>query len=277
MIPVVITAWNFNPSSAPKKPITRLVAPVVTIPPVEPSRSEPSAVVAPAKVDKPSPQLTTREIPVIQAEQRRRDTLLPLPVAPKQADLIIDVNLSERHQRIPVNHESFRVLRFAGFGIVSEESLPLNESEPAILTLDAVLDVTLRLEVDTRPTGSFIVVSPIVRNGTKEIPFVLATIGRSGRVLRNKHENALRSLAALNAEKQELTLFINAPVAKSLAARGQARTRLLRVNALLPAAELQVKTLQTELTHLERFEELAVEIDKDCKVELEIIAANPFE
>jgi hypothetical protein len=213
-----------------------------------------------------------RQIPPLSepAARRQHNSQIPVHSAAEEADIVIDVDLSERHQRVKVGHDSFKIVRLRIPGSDNDLSTPLSLLQSARIDVDIDLQAKLNLKVERTPNATFIVIEPVVTVGDEEFSLTPASLGRQRRQVARTYQRSGVALATLNRELQQLDTFIRAPVMKPLAERGLARKRKMQIEKELPALQQQVAQLENSLQGLNRLVELAKSVDAEGVIELAI-------
>lgn len=85
-------------------------------------------------------------------------------------------------------------------------------------------------------------------------------------------ENVSNQLAAAMKEKQELETWIEAPVLKSLEARGQARTRVMKLEQVIPVLQQRIASVESQLNNIEQLRQLGEQLHQVAEVQFRVYA-----
>ena len=228
-----------------------------------------------------------RETPVVdQAPRPPRERVGAAPRAPAAAMAnaadaadepaiahTIDLDLGGRRQRFALKGapaEQYRVVSVEGCPAkyeIDPEDGRFGAREAATIVIEGRREVRLKVTVDLGVRGAAIFVEPLViTEDGKEIPFILANMQKIRQRVVKQGNAAADELAAIEAEGTRLMAWINAPVAKPLAEVGQAKARVLALEAARGQQEAAIKTLEADLAVAEALEKLAGQLHARCKV-----------
>jgi hypothetical protein len=139
--------------------------------------------------------------------------------------------------------------------------------DAATIVIDGQREARLKVTVDAGVRGPAIFIEPLVTTDDgKEIPFILANMEKIRQRVMKQGNAAADELAAIEAEGSRLMAWINAPVAKPLAEVGQAKARVLALEAARGQQEAAIKSLEADLAVAEALEKLAKTLHARCKV-----------
>jgi hypothetical protein len=190
----------------------------------------------------------------------------------------IDLDLGGRRQRFALKGEpakKYRVVSVEGcptaYELDPEEGV-FGGRDAATIVIEGRREVRLKLTVDAGARGPAIFVEPLVTTDDgKEIPFILANMEKIRQRVVKQGNAAADELAAIEAEGTRLMAWINAPVAKPLAEVGQAKARVVALEASRVRTAAAIKTLEADLSVAEALEKLAKSLHSRCKVGIAIV------
>jgi hypothetical protein len=223
------------------------------------------------------------ETPVVdQAPRRPQEQTaaarpIPAAIAKAAAEPVvahtIDLDLSGRRQRFalkgaPADH--YRVVSLEGCPArheIDPENGRFGGRDAATIVIDARREVRLKVTIDAGARGPALFVEPLVSTDDgKEIPFILANMEKIRRRVVKQGNAAADELAAIEAEGSRLMAWLNAPGTKPLAEVGQAKARIVALEAARVRTAAAIKTLEADLAVAEALEKLARQLHARCKV-----------
>jgi hypothetical protein len=188
---------------------------------------------------------------------------------------VIDLDLSARRQRAPLPFAPdarFTVLDIKGCDApyeISPASGELTRRQSVAIRVTSRREIILRLSLAPGEDSLLLTIEPAVINAEgEEIPFYLTNIERIRTRVRKEGMRAADQLDALTAERQQLQMWINAPVAKPLAQRGQARRRVAELDNLIPPMQQMVQSLEQDMAIADAMDQIAQNLHQDCRIEL---------
>jgi hypothetical protein len=186
----------------------------------------------------------------------------------------IQLDLSTRRQKIRIEPSVGQQLRI---GAVENCTLPyalqpedgqFTDKASASIVIDASREVKIKVIVEApgdRPPA--IAVEPVVlADSGFYVPFTIENLERiRGRVEKSLRE-AQAQLSDMEAEKERLTAWIEAPVVKPLAQRGQARIRVAELEKSIPEQKDFIAGLANDVETAKNMLDLAHQLSGKCKV-----------
>jgi len=188
----------------------------------------------------------------------------------------IDLDLKSRRQRHELGDSKARQLRILALKdcktryALSPEDGRFDEKSDALVAIDGPREIVLRVGLNSSAADKSVIVvdARATTDAGDEIPFTLANIQRIRARIVQEGKRATSELEAIQGERQQLQAWIAAPVAKPLAARGQARARIAELElAIAPQAEL-VATLEADFKVAEAMHELAADLHRRCQIQI---------
>ncbi len=233
------------------------------------------------------PLQSARSQPMTNAEPphnapAQRDTAQPRLAAPPAKPAVrhaIDLDLKKPRQRHIIKdatHTQFRVASLrdctAPYTIKPKDGT-LDAANRVTIVVHGVRDANIRMELIKSPQGttSILFEFVITNDVGEEVAFTLPYLERVRRQITREGQQASSLLGTMTAEKTRLQAWIDAPVAKPLAERGQARARVAELGIAIPEQSSFVDALSENLVVADRLFDLATHLHDDCAIEIEVV------
>lgn len=186
------------------------------------------------------------------------------------------LDLTKRRQATILSEGSRTALCVAGLSnadcpyVIDPPDGALGAGDQVVVTLNGLREVLLRIHLDDGDDGQQIVnFEPVmVTAGGDEVPFVEANLNRNCRQCDKSAALISRQASALQAEATRLNVWINSPIIKPLAAVGQAKTRVVEIQAMLPGLQANFAQAQRDCEVADSLLEFAKKLHKRCQIEL---------
>jgi hypothetical protein len=283
-LPTRISAWIHRDDVAAKDKgfARRSASPSLRTRQPEPSARSPrqaSTPVAPSEFTEPQatqiPYNQTVAPPRVERQPGRLPEESPAPAAPAIAhDIKLDLDVRRIFHRLDeVSDLRLRIVELAGCDApyaLTPETGDLDETHPATIVIEGPRPVTIALSIRARNrTEPVIVVEPTVKTDDgRTIAFTLKHLRDYRRDVEKSREQAGNALAVMIAHRDELNAYIQSPHAKPLAARGEARTQLARLDREVPAGEKLVAALAQNLLVADEMIAFATALHEGCRIKL---------
>jgi hypothetical protein len=194
------------------------------------------------------------------------------PAAALEIALELSAN-KQVHVLAPDAGGPFKVLGLTGCPAtyaIDAADATLDGRRRATIRIDGPRPIAIELSLPARGSGPrAIVVEPtIATDHGKTIPFTLPRLEDYERDVTNLGSEAVAHLAALEAERARLQRFIRAPMAKPLAARGEARAAVMQLDYDIAAQRQLITTLEQDLQVANTVVDFARQMKKDCRIQL---------
>jgi hypothetical protein len=275
--------YAFLTKPVPKKPLTQASQPR-TAPQESPSEKQlppgrkylkpaPPKVrvpqVDPQPID-PSAELRMEPIP---KDGDGRNKARPSPLIKE-----VDLNLHKSRQRYELKHPetaSLRVKSIQGCDApvsIDPASGDLQKSAAVTVTIEGSRDIVINIRRQADATGpAYILLEyQFISSSGDPDPLRLPNLERLQRRLIKQGENAASAVFDMEAEQRRVRAWLAAPVAKPLAARGQAKARLLDLDVTIREQSSIVQSYQADVADLQRLISLAEHLHEDCALEVAI-------
>lgn len=197
----------------------------------------------------------------------------PAPTAPAIAhDIKLDLAVRRLFHRLDdVSELRLRIVELSGCDApyaLTPETGAFDETHPVTIEIAGPRPVTIALSIRARNrTEPVIVVEPTVKTDDgRTIAFTLKHLRDYRRDVEKSREQAGNALAVIIARRDELNAYIQSPHAKPLAARGEARTHLARLDREVPAGEKLVAALAQNVLVADEMIAFATALHEDCRI-----------
>jgi hypothetical protein len=237
---------------------------------MRPERSQsPKSTAVPATLEAAAPE---QSAPVVQRIPEA-PTEAPKPRGALKKPLTLDLNLSDDRQRHDLTKLESTSLTVAEIdGCDASYNIDASDSGKGVTTIkvQGVRDViiTVRLRPESTSAVRVDVSYSFINGSGNQDPLALANLGRLSRRIIKQGERADAVLTDLQSEQSRLQAWVAAPVAKALAARGQAKARILALDVEIREQAAAVQSFRNELNELEEFVSLVEHLHNDCAVVL---------
>lgn len=189
-------------------------------------------------------------------------------------EIVLDLAARKQvHRLSSADDQQFHVIALAGCSApyeIAPRDAMLEGRRRTTITIEGPRPITLALSVQTNGSaGGAIVIEPTVATDHgRTFPFTIPELEDYERDVAQSGNRALDDLRALEAERGRLQLFINAPMAKPLAARGQARTAVMQLDNEIAACKDRIRQIEQDLDVAKTMVDFARQLKKDCRIQL---------